>query len=256
MTAPPIPPKPAPPRAGGFGLGHKVPPPSGEYTWVYLWDAPVRVMHWLAALAIVILVITGFYIGKPYFITGGAEANDPFVMGWMRFLHFSSAAVLVMTAIVRVYWLFAGNKFERLSALFPLRRRDWVSMWKQVRFYLLLEPHPPAYLGHNPMQQLSYTAVYLVAAVMVITGFAMYGQSDPSGIFFRAFNWVGVLFGGMPVVRFIHHVLTWVIIIFIPIHVYLALRADTLERTGVVSSIITGGRFVDAKEKFIDADDA
>lgn len=256
MTAPPLPPKPAPPGPTGFSLGHKIPPPSGDYKWVYLWDAPIRAMHWLAALAMVVLVITGFYIGKPYFITGGAESADPFVMGWMRFLHFSAAAVLVMTAIVRVYWLFAGNKFERLPALFPLRPRDWANMWKQVKFYLMLEPHPPAYLGHNPMQQLSYTGVYLVAAVMVVTGFAMYGQSNPAGFFYKAFNWVGVVMGGMPIVRFIHHVLTWVIIIFVPIHLYLALRADTLERTGVVSSIITGGRFVDAKQEFIDADDA
>lgn len=253
MTAPPSAPRPAAPR---FTLGHKVPPASGEYRWVYLWDAPIRVMHWLAALAIVVLAVTGFYIGKPYFITGGAESADPFVMGWMRFLHFTAAAVLVMTAIVRAYWLFAGNRFERLRALFPLRARDWASMWKQVRFYLMLEPHPPAYLGHNPMQQLSYTGIYAVAAAMVVTGFAMYGQSDPSGIFYRAFNWVGVLFGGMPIVRFIHHVLSWVILIFIPIHVYLTLRADTLERTGVVSSIITGGRFVDARQEFIDDDDA
>ncbi len=253
MTAPPSAPRPAPSR---FTLGHKVPPASGEYRWVYLWDAPIRVMHWLAALAIVVLAVTGFYIGKPYFITGGAESSDPFVMGWMRFLHFASAAVLVMTAIVRAYWLFAGNKFERLRALFPLRKRDWVSMWKQARFYLMVEPHPPAYLGHNPMQQLSYTGIYAVAAVMVITGFAMYGQSDPSGFFYRAFNWVGVLFGGMPIVRFVHHVLSWIILIFIPIHVYLTLRADTLERTGVVSSIITGGRFVDARQEFIDDDDA
>ncbi len=256
MTAPPIPPRPAPPRPGGFSLGHKIPPPSGDYKWVYLWDAPIRAMHWLAALAIVVLVLTGFYIGQPYFITGGAESADPFVMGWVRFLHFSAAAVLVMTAIVRAYWLFAGNKFERLPALFPVRARDWANMWKQVKFYLLLERRPPAYLGHNPMQQLSYTLIYLVAATMVITGFALYGQSNPSGIFYKAFNWVGIVMGGMPIVRFIHHVLTWVIIIFVPIHVYLALRADTLEHTGVVSSIIAGGRFVDASEKFIDADDA
>lgn len=253
MTARPIPPKPAP---RGFSLGHRVPPPSGEYKWVYLWDAPIRAMHWLAAISIVALVITGFYIGKPYFITGGAESADPFVMGWMRFVHFSAAGILVMTAIVRAYWLFAGNKFERLPALFPVRPRDWANMWKQVKFYLLIEKHPPAYLGHNPMQQLSYTGVYVVAALMVITGFAMYGQSNPAGFFYKAFNWVGVVMGGMPIVRFVHHALTWVIIIFVPIHLYLALRADTLERTGVVSSIITGGRFVDAKEKFIDADDA
>lgn len=246
---------PSKPGSKGFTLGHRVPPPSGNYTWVYLWDTPIRVMHWVAAIAIVVLAVTGLYIGQPYFITGGAEAADPFVMGWMRFTHFAAGAVLVMTAIVRVYWLFAGNKFERLPALFPVRGRDWANMWRQVKYYMLVEEHPPHYLGHNPMQQLSYTGIYLLAGLMVVTGFAMYGQSNPAGIFYKAFNWVGIMAGGMTVVRFVHHVATWAFLIFIPIHIYLALRADNLERSGVVSSIITGGRFVPADEKYIDGDD-
>ncbi len=250
MTA--IPSKPAP---KGFSLGHRVPPPTGKYQWVYLWDAPIRVMHWVAALSIVTLAVTGLYIGGPYFVTGGAEAADPFVMGWFRFVHFAAGAVLVMTAIVRAYWLFAGNKFTRLPALFPVRPRDWANMVKQIKYYLLLEDRPPHYLGHNPMQQMSYTGMYLVALVMVVSGFAMYGQSNPGGIFYQAFNWVGIVLGGMPVVRFIHHAATWLFLIFIPVHIYLALRADNLERSGVISSIVTGGRFVPADEHYIDADD-
>src|SRR5471032_1200070 len=81
----------------------------GHFTWVYLWSAPIRVMHWLAAASIVVLAVTGFYIGRPYFMTTG-EASAHFFMRWVRFIHFTAAAVLVMTGIVRVYWLFAGNK--------------------------------------------------------------------------------------------------------------------------------------------------
>ena len=233
-------------------LAQKVPPPSGEYRWVYLWEWPIRVMHWIAAICIVVLTVTGLYIGKPYFITSG-EASAHFLMGWMRFFHFAAAGLLVMTAIVRGYWLFMGNKYERLRALFPVRPRDWVNLVRMVKFYLMIRPErAPHYLGHNPLQQLSYTGVYLLAGVMVITGFAMYGQSDPNGFFYAAFNWIGALVGGMPVVRFIHHALTWAFLIFIPIHVYLAIRADQLERTGVISSIVSGGRFVPADKTFVD----
>lgn len=250
-----VPHKPAPGQQG-FSLGHRIPPPSGNYRWVYLWDWPIRAMHWIAVFSIIALVVTGLYIGKPYFVVG-SETGRPFLMGWMRFIHFSAAAALVATGIVRVYMLFAGNKFERLAALFPIRPRDWVNMWKQVKYYLMIQPEKaPHYLGHNPLQQLSYTAIYGLTIVMVVTGFAMYGQSDPSGFFYRAFNWVGMLFGGMPVVRFIHHVCTWLFLTFIPIHIYLAIRADHLERTGVISSIISGGRFVPTDEKYIDGDDA
>lgn len=247
--------KPGSREAPGFSLAHKIPPPSGDYHWVYLWDWPIRAMHWIAVGSIVALVITGLYIGKPYFIASG-DTSDHFLMGWVRFVHFAAAAAFVMTGIVRVYWLFAGNRFERLPALFPVRPRDWGNMVKQVKYYLMIQPEKaPHYLGHNPLQQLSYTGIYIVAALMVVTGFAMYGQADPSGFFYKAFNWVGVLMGGMPVVRFIHHVLTWVFLIFIPIHVYLAIRADSMEKSGAISSIITGGRFVPAKQHFIDGED-
>lgn len=242
----------APAKRPRLSLAHKVPPPAGEYRWVYLWEWPIRAMHWIAVLCLVTLAVTGLYIGKPYFMTSG-EASSHFLMGRIRFLHFAAAGVLVMTAIVRVYWLFMGNRYERLAALFPVRRRDWVNLVRMVKFYLMVRPdEAPKYLGHNPLQQLSYTALYLVAGIMVVTGFALYGQSDPDGVIYALTNWIGPLVGGMPVVRFIHHVLTWAFLIFIPIHVYLAIRADHLERTGVISSVVSGGRFVPADHRFVD----
>lgn len=236
----------------GISLAHKMPPPSGNYRWVYLWEWPIRAMHWAAAVSILVLVVTGFYIGKPYFITGG-EASAHYLMGWMRFLHFAAAGVFVATAIIRVYWLFAGNQFERWKALFPVRKQDWINAVKQVKFYLMIQPEKaPHYLGHNPLQQFSYTGMYVVAAVQVITGFAMYGQANPGGFWYTLFGWVVPLLGGIQVVHFVHHVLTWAFLIFIPIHIYLALRADLLERTGTISSIVSGGRFVRTDVDYVD----
>jgi Ni/Fe-hydrogenase 1 B-type cytochrome subunit len=233
-------------------LGRRVPPGAGDYKWVYLWGWPIRAMHWAAVAAIVVLAVTGFYVGRPYFMTSGEAANH-FLMGRMRFFHFAAAAVLVTTGIVRLYWMFAGNKFERLLALFPVRPRDWVNMFKQVKFYLMIQPDKaPHYLGHNPLQQLSYTGMYAVAAVMVLTGFTLYGQSNPAGFFYTLFGWLVPLLGGLQIVRVVHHVVSWAFLIFIPIHIYLALRADIMEHGGTISSIIRGGRFVPADETFVD----
>ena len=236
----------------GISLAHKVPPPSGDYHWVYLWEWPIRAMHWAAVASIAVLVVTGFYIGRPYFMTSG-EASAHYLMGTVRFLHFAAAGVVVATAIIRLYWLFAGNQFERWRALFPIFPRDWVHMWQQVKYYLLIRPEKaPQYLGHNPLQQLSYTAIYGLALVQVTTGLAMYGQARPGGFFYRLFGWVVPLLGGIQIVHFVHHMLTWVFLIFIPIHIYLALRSDLLERTGTISSIISGGRFVRSDVKYVD----
>jgi Ni/Fe-hydrogenase b-type cytochrome subunit len=233
-------------------LEHPLRPPEGDYKWVYLWHWPIRAMHWAAAVSLVVLVLTGFYIGRPYFLPR-VELTAPFATGWVRLVHFIAAGVLVATGIIRIYWLFAGNRFERWHALFPVRGRDWVHMYKQVMYYLMIHPErAPHYLGHNPLQQLFYTMTYVVTAVMVLTGFAMYGQANPGGMIDTLFGWVVSVFGSLQLVRVVHHVLTWYFLIFIPIHLYLALRADLLERSGTISSIVSGGRFVDATETYVD----
>jgi len=240
------------PERAKLTLAHKVPPPAGDYRWVYLWEWPLRAMHWTAAVGLVVLVVTGLYIGKPYFMTGG-EASAHFLMGWVRFLHFSAAAVLVMTGIVRVYWLFMGNRYERVVALFPVRPRDWANLFRMMKFYLMIRPEKaPRYLGHNPLQQLSYTAIYGLTLFMVVSGFTLYGQATPGGMIYSLTNWLVPVLGGLPIVRLLHHAGTWLFLTFIPIHIYLAIRADHLERTGVISSIIRGGRFVPSPETFED----
>jgi Ni/Fe-hydrogenase 1 B-type cytochrome subunit len=240
------------PRA--YGFGRPLARERGNFTWVYLWGAPLRAMHWIAAGSILVLIVTGFYVGRPYFTTGG-EASAHFLMGRMRFLHFTAAAVLVMTGIVRAYWLIAGNQFERLPALFPFTPRNLRNLWRTTLGYATLSPErAPAYVGHNPLQQLSYTGIYVVTIVMVVTGFTLYGQSNPGGIIHQAFGWVAPVLGGLQVVRLIHHALTYAFIIFIIMHVYFSVRADYVERAGVVSSIITGGRFIAANDDYEDYD--
>jgi Ni/Fe-hydrogenase b-type cytochrome subunit len=227
-------------------------PREGDYRWVALWGVPLRVMHWASAVSIVVLAVTGLYIGKPYFVNSG-DTSSHFLMGWMRFIHFVAAGVLVMTALVRVYWLFAGNQYERLSALFPVSRRDRRNLFKQAWSYLRIRPEEaPAYLGHNPLQQMSYTGLYVVSLFQVVSGFALYGQSNPGGIFFKAFNWIGPVFGGMPELRFLHHVFTWVFAIYLPIHIYFAIRSDVLEHNSAISSMISGGKIVPHDHAFED----
>ena len=237
-----------------YGLGRAFAREHGNFTWVYLWGAPIRAMHWIAAICIVTLIVTGFYIGRPYFATSG-EASAHFLMGKVRFVHFTAAAVLVMTAIVRAYWLVAGNQFERLPALFPVTPRNLRNLVKTAIGYLTLQSERlPSFVGHNPLQQWTYTLLYAMTLVAVATGFTLYGQSNPDGLIFRTFAWLPPLLGGLQGVRFVHHVLTWGFIIFVVLHVYSSVRADYLERAGLVSSMITGGRYVSTDQSYEDYD--
>jgi Ni/Fe-hydrogenase 1 B-type cytochrome subunit len=224
----------------------------GNYRWVTLWGKPLRAMHWISAASIVILAVTGLYIGKPYFMTSG-EASNHFLMGWVRFIHLVAAAALVMTGIVRIYWLFAGNRYERLGALFPLGLEKFKKMVQQGKSYVLIRPEEaPQYLGHNPLQQMSYTSLYAITAAQVITGFVLYAQADPDGFFFKTLGWIAPLIGGIQMVRFLHHVITWVFLIYLPIHIYFAVRADILEHNTAISSMVSGGRMVPEGTRYED----
>ncbi|MEZ4457247.1 MAG: hypothetical protein R2882_11990 [Gemmatimonadales bacterium] len=72
-----------------------------------------------------------------------------------------------------------GNRFERFA---PCSRssRGLVNLVKMSKFYLMIRPEEaPRYLGHNPLQQLSYTLIYAVAVVSVLTGFALTARRIP-----------------------------------------------------------------------------
>jgi Ni/Fe-hydrogenase 1 B-type cytochrome subunit len=225
----------------------------GTYRWIYLWQLPIRVTHWFAAAALVLLAVTGYYIGQPYLMTSG-EPSSHFLMGWMRFLHLSAAGVLVAAAMLRVYWLFMGNRYESWKALFPFKKKDWVNTWRMIKAYVAVRPdEAPHYVGHNPLQQIFYTLFYGLAVVEVATGFALYGLSNPGGLIYRTFSWIGPAMGGWQVARFLHHALLWVFVSFIPVHIYLVVRAAVLDREGTITSIFTGGRFIHDDVDFEDA---
>ena len=38
-------------------------PAQGEYRWVYLWDAPLRAMHWLAAITLTMAAVLAALVG-------------------------------------------------------------------------------------------------------------------------------------------------------------------------------------------------
>ena len=64
--------------------------------------------------------------------------------------------------------------------------------------------------------------------------------------------WLTPLLGGNQTIRLVHHVLPWYFPAFVIVHVYMAVRHDAVERTGTISSIIAGGRFVPAGERHVD----
>ena len=136
-------------------------------TTVYVYEAPVRVWHWISALCIVVLAVTGYFIANPLPSVSG-EASEHFLMGYIRFMHFSAAYIFAIGFVARIYWAMVGNKNARqLFMLPPIFSKDWwAGMLQEVRWYLFLEKEPRKYVGHNPLALLfMFVAITLGGAV-------------------------------------------------------------------------------------------
>lgn len=209
------------------------------YVKVYVWELPVRVFHWINAAAILLLIVTGLYIGKPIVAAGvQEEAYYSNLMGWARYVHFFTAFVFTANLLVRWYWVFKGNSYATSN---PLKRGFWMETLETVKYYLFLKNKKPHYTGHNPLAQLSYWIfVGIGSMVAIFSGFYLYFEPQPESVWAKLFAWVGMLAGDSFLVRSWHHWMAWSFILFVVIHVYMAFREDWLEKNGTMSSIFTG----------------
>lgn len=213
------------------------------FRYVPVWDWELRTMHWLAVILIIVLSVTGIIMGGGRIVSAGTR-GAAFSIGYLRLVHFGAGWLLLATAIIRIAGLFiASNRYQRWDALFPVKPRDLKNLFTVMLNYLFCRfERGPHYIGHNPLQQVSYTAIYTVGLVALLTGFALYGLYAPDNWLFHYLIWFDRLVG-IQYIRLAHLLVMWVFLIFIPIHVYLAIRADTIEREGGISSIISGGRW-------------
>jgi Ni/Fe-hydrogenase 1 B-type cytochrome subunit len=215
-------------------------------TSVYVWDLPVRLTHWTNVTCIVILSLTGYYISNPLITTQGPAANQ-FLMGSIRFVHFVTAFVFTMSVLFRIYWAFASSqRWARWKQFLPVSRARQRSLGKMVRYYTFFRPSPPAVVGHNPLAGITYVGLFVLFLLQIATGFALWSQPFAGGFWKWAFGWMIVAFGA-PVIRVIHDIIMWLIIAFTIHHVYSAVLIDIEERSGLVSSMVTGTKELTAE---------
>ena len=209
---------------------------------VYIWELPIRLVHWLLFFSILTLAATGYYIGHPFISAPGA-ASAHFIMGSMRSVHLYASVVFTLAALVRVYWAFAGNRYARWSELIPVSRQRWRSLRQALLFYTFLSRESVDYLGHNALAGLTYAGIFAVYFVMIATGFALYTVYASPSSPMQLFGFLIPLFDGLQVARLIHHIGMWVILVFVVAHVYFPVLYSLVERNGVFDSIFSGYKF-------------
>jgi thiosulfate reductase cytochrome b subunit len=184
----------------------------------------VRITHWVNAVAIVCMVMSGWqiYDGSPllpftfpvWATLGGWLAGG---IAW----HFAAMWLLVANGLVYVIYGVTARHFRR--SFFPLSARGiWTDMRSALTFRL---GHTPGI--YNAVQKLLYVVVLLFGLLAVLSGLALW---KPVQLW-----WLTAALGSYPSVRWVHFVAMSGIVGFVVIHLALvAIVPKTLP------SMITG----------------
>lgn len=202
------------------------------------WSVLFRLFHWMYALSIVTLCITGLYINGPWTNTM-IEGSPSFPMAFARFIHFTAGYVFAGAIIIRTFLYIFGNKQERVWDILPITPRNIKNLFSTILRYAYISDNHEVRLGHNVLAGLTYLLTFVVAIFMIISGFFM--------LFPEVTTWQGIgtaVFGNQQWSRYLHHLLMWWFMIFALIHVYLCIWNDVKEPEGVISSIFTGDKFL------------
>ena len=171
---------------------------------------PFVITHWINAVAMIFLIITGFMIHFP--VAG--------TMGVVRGLHVFFGFVIFINCLARVIMSFfvksapTGGTREQVKDFktwLPQKdNRHQAGAW--IKYYLFLKK------DHPLSAKLSYLLIPILIILMFITGLCLWAPTMELGFC----KWLIAAWGGAMSIRIIHYFGMFVFIIFMFIHIYLA----------------------------------
>jgi Ni/Fe-hydrogenase 1 B-type cytochrome subunit len=189
-------------------------------------------------------MVTGFYIGRPFI---HAYSSEQYIMGWVRLIHFIAAYTFMMSMIIRIYWAFLGNKYASFKVWFPLTGRKLTDLVDTLKFYLFISKKPPHSVGHTSLAGFTYLFVFLIFIFQITFGFAMYSVNHSGAVWAILGGWLLNIMH-LQTIRLLHHLIMYVILAFVLVHVYIGWYLDSKEKNGLMGSIFGGYKFVTGKE--------
>jgi thiosulfate reductase cytochrome b subunit len=191
----------------------------------------LRIMHWTNAVAIFIMIGSGWKIYNDDVIFGILHFPDSVVIGkWAQYglqWHFFGMWIFVLNGIAYLSYGIATGRFRK--KLFPISVRElFATVGDALRFRLSHDD-----LTHyNAVQKILYLGVMLVGIFIVISGLALWKPVQ--------FSELANLFGNFQTIRLVHFLCMSAIVAFIVVHVTLALLVPKS-----LVAMLTGGPVVD-----------
>ena len=205
----------------------------------FVYSSANRVLHWIRAIVITGLAITGFYIASPFLSSGGS--SDDLIYGEWVSWHVILGFILITAGLLRIYLFFFGpdSKSELKSLEDEFSLKSWIIQLKS--YFFIGELLKKGMYG--PLQFFSYAMIMLFVVLASITGLILYVHlyhQGVGGLLYDPMRVVEYWMGGLSTVRLIHHITMWGFLIFIPIHIYMVIWSAIRFKHGGVDIMFTG----------------
>src|SRR5664279_1793004 len=178
-----------------------------------LHPAPLRIMHWINALAMFIMIGSGWKIYNDEVLFGWLHFPDALTLGhWAQHglqWHFFGMWLIVLNGLSYLIYGLVTGRFRRM--LFPLRWSEFVATIKDA-FRLRLSHDDPT--KYNTVQKLLYIGVICAGILIVISGIAIWKPIQ--------FSELLAFFGSFQNARLVHFLCMSAIVQFIAVHITLA----------------------------------
>jgi thiosulfate reductase cytochrome b subunit len=188
---------------------------------------PLRIMHWINAVAVFIMIGSGWRIYNDDVLFGWLHFPDFLVIGkWAQYglqWHFLGMWIFALNGLAYLaYGIFGGRFRQKLFPISPTEFRLTVADALHLRL-----SHEDLTV-YNAVQKSLYLGVILLGILIVITGLCLWKPVQ--------FSEVAHLFGNFQTIRLIHFLCMAAIVAFIAVHVTLALLVPRS-----LVAMITGG---------------
>jgi Ni/Fe-hydrogenase 1 B-type cytochrome subunit len=153
--------------------------------------------------------------------------------------------ILAVAFLVRIYWALVGNHQRAGIFYIPF----WSGAWwrgsrRQGATTCSCARSRTLWLGHNPMAQAAMFFMFTLGTLfLIVTGFALYAEQWGWGTPWMSwFGWVFVVFGDPQMVRTLHHLAMWYVLLFALVHMYMVFREDVMSGQTMIGTIVSGLR--------------
>ena len=185
----------------------------------------VRVMHWINAVAIILMIMSGLqvYNASPLFksLTFSHSITLGGWLGGALLWHFAAMWLLMINGLAYLVTGFATGRFKK--KLFPISIRGVIS---DVTAALTFKLSHDDLSKYNQVQKILYAGIIAVGIVIVLSGLSIWKPVQ--------LQYLTALFGGYDIARYVHFFCMVSIVAFLAIHVLLAVLVPKSLRAMII----------------------